>query len=138
MKTATSHPLARKMGFRAFTLDQVRRLGHKPDVGPATGPPISARINHGRWIADCPFCPGAELVDPDTPEFMCWSCANAKNGGRFVRVDVPNAHQRDEIEGLLDGRPQENQNWDPRTEDAAFLRAENLVYGRPRAGGGAP
>src|SRR3990167_8400764 len=102
MKTATSHPLARKMGFRAFTLDQVRRLGHHPAAGPAIGPAIPVRINHGRWIADCPFCPGAEVSDPDTRECMCWSCGNAKNGGRFVRMEVPNAHRRAEIEGLLD------------------------------------
>lgn len=31
---------------------------------------IKARVNHGRWIADCPVCRGAEVVYPDR-EFVC-------------------------------------------------------------------
>ena len=128
MKTAISHPMARRMGFRAWTLDQVRRLGHRPDEGPAIGPPVEARINQGRWLADCPFCSGAELIEPETPEFMCWSCGNAKNGGRFVVVSVPATRQREEIERLLSSRPADNQNWNP-GEDMAFLVAENVLHG---------
>ena len=39
---------------------------------------IKAEINRGRWLANCPWCGGAEMVDPDNPKFLCLSCFNAE------------------------------------------------------------
>jgi len=32
--------------------------------------PIAARVDHGRWIAGCPRCTGAEFVDAEWPRFV--------------------------------------------------------------------
>jgi hypothetical protein len=83
-----------------------------------------ARVNHGRWIADCPFgCGGAEYVNPDQLLFFCCECRNAKTGGRPVKVKMPRAHAR--IEELLLERTQTaSRNWSP-GETLADLKAEN-------------
>lgn len=57
-------------------------------------PTAVARIDFGRWIADCPFCNGACMVDPDDDFFYCLHCAG--NGtGDAGKVRFP-----DEIENI--------------------------------------
>ena len=31
----------------------------------------TARVELGRWIADCAFCPSAQVVSPLDPRFLC-------------------------------------------------------------------
>lgn len=97
----------------------------------APSPTVFARVNHGRWIADCPFCAGAELVDPIDPRFFCMSCDNDSKGGRWLRVTFPVNLQ--EIEAILESRPSDTfKNWDPRVgETAAGLRRENELALNP-------
>lgn len=59
------------------------------------GNPVHARIDFGRWIADCE-CGGAEYVDPDEPIFFCLSCGNSATSGRAREVIFPG--NRDAIE----------------------------------------
>lgn len=93
-----AHVIARKRGKRI--LEEI------------IGDPVHAEINHGRWIARCPFCSGAEIADYDDPIFMCLSCFNESNGGRFIPVEFPVDHL--EIENELTKRKKtENQNWIP-------------------------
>lgn len=66
------------------------------------GNPVYARIDFGRWIADCE-CGGAEAVDPDEPLFFCVSCGNARTSGRARHVVFPD--QRKEIEDAVMARP---------------------------------
>ena len=81
---------------------------------------VLARVNYGRWIADCPDCAGAELVEPGKL-FSCRSC-----GAEPRRVVFPD--ERGEIEELLLARPMaENRNWEP-GETLADLRRENEEY----------
>lgn len=61
---------------------------------------VTARIDHGRWIADCE-CNGAEYVDPDEPIFFCLSCMNAANGGKLRPVKFPPVKIRAKIEARL-------------------------------------
>ncbi len=84
---------------------------------------VIARINHGRWVANCPFCPSAELVEPGEA-FFCLdaSCGMAKNDNHPMAVVFP--ENRAEIEQALQTRPPENQNWTDETIDA--LVAENV------------
>ena len=63
-----------------------------------SGEAVIARVNLGRWIGDCE-CGGAELVDPGEPRFMCFSCGNLVNGGRYRPVEFPK--DRVEIEREL-------------------------------------
>lgn len=58
--------------------------------------PVVARIDHGRWIADCE-CKGAEYVDPDEPIFFCLSCLNTQYGGALRPVIFPDAGTRKRI-----------------------------------------
>ena len=87
---------------------------------------IRARLNHGRWICDCPFCPGAELADGD--RFLCQTCRNAAAGGRYVEVIWPDAALRRRIVRTLAPRPIVNRNWQP-GEPLELLEAENIEHG---------
>ncbi|MFD0353519.1 hypothetical protein ACFVHW_07180 [Streptomyces sp. NPDC127110] len=46
-------------------------------------PPIYARINHGRWVADC-TCGSAQIVTPADPRFACPEC-----GYGWVQIVFP-------------------------------------------------
>jgi hypothetical protein len=50
--------------------------------------PVKARIDFGRWIADCE-CGGAEYVDPNEPIFYCLSCGNEQTHGDARKVLFP-------------------------------------------------
>lgn len=82
---------------------------------------VAARVNHGRWLADCPYCHGAELVRVGEP-FFCLSCGMKENGGHVMAVRFPD--DAEAIECALKSRPLENQNWEP-SETIEMLLAEN-------------
>lgn len=63
-----------------------------------SGKAVKARINKGRWIADCE-CGGAEAVSRTDPIFFCFSCGNEANKGKFRKVAFPD--NADEIESIL-------------------------------------
>lgn len=86
---------------------------------------VYAEVNHGRWIANCCFCKGAEMVTPTDPRFLCLSCGN--QGGTWVPVEFPS--NAASIEAELVKRPkQENRNWRA-PETLAYLRKENAERG---------
>jgi hypothetical protein len=90
-------------------------------------PPIKARVNHNRWIAECPDCAGAEFVWLDEPLFMCQSCFNGVVGGLWRRVQLPPSVG--EVEAALRLRPlPATRNWEP-GETPADLHAENAAHG---------
>lgn len=95
--------------------------------GLADAPPVEARVNFGRWIADCPndACVGAELVSFDRPTFFCCACRNAAAGNQALAVAAPGPQKRHEVESCLRARPRvENRNW-WHGETVAELRDEN-------------
>lgn len=119
--------LARRLGHgdgAALTAVLARRNGwaRRPGVQGE----VAARLEHGRWLADCPYCGGAELVSRRQGEFFCLSCGMAENGGQAMRAVFPAA--REEIEGILAPRRPLNRNWLP-GETVRALRAENRRYG---------
>lgn len=89
-----------------------------------------ARIDHGRWVVDCPFCPSAQMAFEEDHRFLCADCLNADASGAWVRVIWPKPAVRKAIEGPLVVRPKANQNWRP-GESPAELRAENQARGYP-------
>lgn len=94
-------------------------------------PPISARINHNRWIADCPACGGAEFVWPELL-MMCAGCWNGSDGHQWRRVTLP--EDRTQIEAVLRARPlPANRNWQS-GETVEKLMAENEQQGLPTNG----
>jgi hypothetical protein len=66
------------------------------------GNPVYARIDWGRWIADCE-CGGAEMVDPGEPLFFCCACGNSTTSGRARKVVFPN--NRIEVENKTMEQP---------------------------------
>lgn len=107
---------------------QGRRGGQQSDAA-ASAPVVEAEINHGRWIARCPFCAGAELVDLADLRFWCLSCDMTGGGGRWLPVKLP--AQRAAIEAALCARPDAaNRNWRP-GESLTRLRRENADRGLP-------
>ncbi len=117
---------AHELGVRALVA-QVLRLRASMGVasGPMEPPPpdrvapdvkVTAYVNHGRWVADCPdrLCGGAELVDPDEPMFFCLSCYNAHAGMAWIPVQFPDETERHAIETALLARERtQNRNWLP-------------------------
>jgi len=95
---------------------------------------VAARINHGRWLVDCPGCNSALVVDLSELVFMCVECANAANEGKWFAVIVPT--NRKAIETELLKRPWNgrnlaeavNRNWEP-GETVATLKQENTDHG---------
>ena len=110
-------------------------FGALPDPTAATtSGAAAARINHGRWLVDCPGCNSALVVDLSEPVFMCVECANAGNDGKWFAVTVPKNRKAIETELLkrpINGRnPAEavNRNWEP-GETVATLKQENADHG---------
>ena len=76
-----------------------------------------ARVDHGRWIVDCPTrCGEASPVMDSDLRFVCVNCGV----GPYLVVLPP---ERDGIEAALDVRPVENRNWFP-GESVGDLRKE--------------
>lgn len=93
----------------------------------AIGPKSTATYavgNHGRWIAECPDCHGAQLTSPDDRRFMCVECGNAAIGGKWRPVIWPKDHAA--IGALLDERPRHLANFAP-DETLKDIRRENKL-----------
>lgn len=115
MEIITAKTIARRDGVMTVT-DWLRKAAARkgamvPDM--VGGAPVIARIDHGRWIADCE-CKGAEYVDPDEPVFLCLSCLNQGNGGHMRPVKFPSPKDRAKIEKNLS--PENYHSWNE-TED---------------------
>jgi hypothetical protein len=103
---------------------RARRGAFRVPVATADGPLLAARVNHGRWLVDCPYCSGAELADRDDPRFFCLSCYNAGAGGAWLPVQFPGG--REGIESaLLERKQAETRNWVP-GETVIDLLAQTL------------
>jgi ribosomal protein L37AE/L43A len=122
-------------------LTMVQRMYMGMGFGPLSEPTeantsgtVAARINHGRWIVDCPGCNSALVVDLSELVFMCVECGNAANDGKWFAVIVPKNRKAIEAELLKrpwNGRnPAEavNRNWEP-GETLATLKQENTDHG---------
>ena len=107
------------------------KFGKWRHAGRAKLGPIHPKVNHGRWIVECPCCPSAALAGPGfvTDRFLCAECQNAAAGGRYFEVEWPDKQTCQRIYTLLTRRPDaENRNWFP-GEPGEMLEAENLEHG---------
>ena len=80
-----------------------------------------AYVNHGRWVADCPECNGAEII-AQGQTMLCGSC------GAEHQVDFPDKPTREGIVAALTVRKPSNQNWYPH-EQVTELVAQNIDHG---------
>ncbi|MFE0699113.1 hypothetical protein [Streptomyces sp. NPDC058872] len=65
--------------------------------------PLYARINHGRWVADC-TCMSAQIVTPADPRMWCVEC-----GTGWWQVVFP--EDVDAVEQQLADLPVADRNW---------------------------
>ncbi len=99
----------------------------KEPKGVARDVKAHARIEHGRWIVDCPFgCGGAQLASKLHPQFFCVDCLHRDRAeGLWVAVVFPK--NTDAIEAELVLRPHPvNRNWFP-GETVRQLRSEREI-----------
>ncbi len=97
----TGSDKARELGhanLRAMllALAQGRNLEVKEKVSPKK---VYARIDFGRWLADCE-CGGAGYVDPSDPVFFCVVCGNVAVHGVWRQVEFPADREAIELEVL--------------------------------------
>ncbi len=98
--------------------------------GEATGQPIEARVDLGRWLISCEDCGSGFCIEPDVPIFMCPKCDRS---GKWRPVVLPS--ERAEIEEILLLRPgfreaNKNRFWFP-GETVDQLAEESFVHGSP-------
>ncbi len=102
-KIFTGADKAHELGYadlRAMLLALLRKRGLAWN-GKISKKPVPARIDFGRWIADCPDCGGACYVDPADPSsFFCMGCGNASVGGAMRLVEFPADRELIELEVL--------------------------------------
>lgn len=81
----------------------VLRAGHQLplEVHPSTT--VFAVVNHGRWLAPCPWCASSQLASREDKRFFCVECLNIRAEGMWATVVWP--EQSDEIEAVLSMRP---------------------------------
>lgn len=146
MHTATDHHLAQHVPPAEHCLHARNPLGEPAFwLGPQSveealaapmGPKstaIPAVANHGRWIAECPDCRGAQLTAPEDLRFMCVECGNASIGGKWRPVVWPKGHKA--IGELLDERPKHLANTTP-GQTLAEIREENRLLAEATILGG--
>jgi len=97
---------AKDMAFQESFKSVVERIttlatkyNHKYVNDRTSGNPVYARIDYGRWLADCE-CGGAEYVDHETPLFFCMACGNRGTNGRARKVIFPKNREEIEIDTM--------------------------------------
>ena len=119
--------------FIAFTAEFARINGTLP-LPPQTAikGELTAQVNHGRWLVQCPICPSAAYAPREVPLFYCVECGSKENAGYWYRVIYPDQKRR--IEALLLKRPAvlprsaANRNWTP-GETIADVERDNIAHG---------
>lgn len=112
MEIITAKSIAQRDGCPSV-LEWIKRAANRKGaavmIEPIGEKAVTARIDHGRWIADCEDCNGAEYVDPGEPVFFCISCLNRNHGGALRPVRFPEAAARAKIEAQLS--PENYNSW---------------------------
>lgn len=109
-----------------------RKSMQAPAQDGVTDGEIVAYVNHGRWVAECPDCAGAQLVSELERRFWCLNCGNAAVNFAWRHVRMPK--KRTAIEAELVIRPAARneraitRNWLP-GETVEDLQRENVEHG---------
>jgi len=87
--------------------------------------PVSAELNHARWVVKCE-CGAAQFASKTDHRFFCVQCLNELDKGQWRPVEWP--VDVEGIERLMRPRYSENVNWLP-GEKVSQLVAENNAMG---------
>lgn len=105
--------------FLAWQAEHVARRGIARVVGVSAD--VWARVNHGRWLADCQRCGQGMFTHPEWRIACCAECGAVYRGVVFPEAIA-------DITRLLLQRPRrDTQNWEP-GESLTRLRFENLLH----------
>lgn len=107
--------------YRTRIIAAARKAGTVPAV---LGSVLTAYVNNGRWVADCP-CGAGVSIHPDWQFAGCLGCF-----GTFTVIRVPADWQV--IERALLVRPITNRHWLP-FEDLDDLQRQNVDHDLPRS-----
>ena len=110
--------------YHRATLAKIRQRGVRV-VEHAIELPVAMRIEHGRWLTDCPSGSGV-IGDAEWSEARCFAC-----GAVFLSPVFPECLP--DVEAALLRRPRiEHRNWFP-GETVSDLTAENVQHGVEQA-----
>lgn len=123
-KITSGHPSPRGAEWIHQLLGVLSHAQLEVDTNPDPQTAISAYVNHGRWIAECPDCKGAQLACRNDRRFLCNECGNVAVGNLWRTVIWPDNVAG--IESMLESRPRVNQNWEP-GETGAQVGMDNLL-----------
>jgi len=84
---------------------------------------LEARIEHARFLVDCPNCNSAEFAFEDKL-FFCSLCKNSDIQNKVRKVKMPT--ERKKIEEILSVRPIKNRHWT--NETLQGLAKENELH----------
>ena len=104
-----------KVKLRRVNLEGLEKVGGKP---------LEARVDHARFIVDCPNCNSAEYYFEDKL-FFCSLCRNSNVDGKVYKVKMPK--ERKAIEDILGKRPIKNRHW-AEPETVEDLENENILH----------
>lgn len=99
-KILTGNDRARELGFKTYREwieSLAQRTGH-PWNGEWSDSVVYARVDFGRWIADCEMG-HASYVEPSDDLFYCYMCGNEPTEGKARHVVFP--EKRQEIDAEL-------------------------------------
>lgn len=90
---------------------------------------VLAEVANAVWRVDCPFCSGAQVIEPFQP-FFCVDCLMAGNDGYAMTISWPSPEERRAAEVLLLARPAPvNMNWlRSKGETVQTLVLENIAH----------
>jgi hypothetical protein len=71
---------------------------------------VHARLELGRWLAECGCCPSAQFVDPADPRFFCVDCGNGGTNSWWTVV-WPDEQERVAVERAALQLPVDDRNW---------------------------
>jgi len=114
------HP-ADTSAYRERVIAKARRVGMPVQVDGRT---LTAYVNEGRWVADCPHCFAGISIHPEWDFAACLECCRT-----YRSVTLPVTWP--DIEAVLDVRPVRYQHWQTR-ESVEDLERENVEAGLPR------
>lgn len=101
--------LALRQGYTSLLQMRTVLAGRRGFVMRASLSTVTARIDHGVWVADCPYCAGAEPVSLTHRTFFCLSCGMLNGLSRWRVVVFPADIAA--TEALVAELPPSERNW---------------------------
>lgn len=132
-------PVGGRTSPETGVVTQLLRAGVPVDLPAAVeGDPLVVRVDHGRWLVECPVCGEAQYAGRHDRRFLCITCYRSGEWRAWRAVEWPTDDEIDVAERLLRARAVRARNWRPDREPIEHLARENAVRGLTLAGVSVP